>query len=538
MKNIFIGGAWPYANNSLHVGHLAALLPGDVIARYNRQIGNRVIYVSGTDSHGTPITVRALNEKTTPEKIAKSYDSEFRDLFNKYDFSYDLYTNTMNEYHIDRVQTFFKDIYDNGFLYPKEESQDFCNVDKKFLADREIEGTCPYCGGHARGDQCEDCMRTLETNQLLNKHCKICSGTDISSKINTHLVFALTAFQGKLESWVEAHTNDWRTNAYNETRKYLTNRLQDRTATRVIDWGVSVTIENFQDKKIYVWIEAVLGYITAGEQVAKNKGWNYNDFFKHNEEIENEIFLVHGKDNIPFHTVIYPALLLAMNENYKLPDKIISSEYVNVDGQKMSKSKGNYTSAMELLEKFDSETIRFYFLLNGPEKRDMNFLENNMVQLHNKILVGGLGNFVNRNLAFLIKKHRKVIHVHKLDSDVIDKVRQCYESITTNLNSGNTREAIAIVVDLISYCNKYYDENEPWVLFKKSPDDFDAVTFNCVFLMINVANLIKPFLPRTSKKISDILGVELPNNWGVVKINKNITVERAPLLFETIQTQL
>lgn len=529
-RNIFIGGAWPYANNTLHVGHLASLLPGDIIARFFRQNGDNVIYVSGTDCHGTPITVRAQKAGVAPKDIATEYDSEFRDLFNKLNFSYDNYSNTMRPYHLKRVQEMFKRIYQNGYLYPKKKLQDYCTIDNKFLADREIEGHCPYCGGFARGDQCEECLHTLSPSQLKDKVCKICGKSAIEQRENEQLVFKLSAFQKPLADWLKQKSEDWRTNAVNETRKYLKDGLKDRDATRDITWGVPVDIEGFKDKKVYVWFEAVLGYITAGEQVCQKDGLNFDDFVKGDN---CKIYLVHGKDNIPFHTVIYPALLLSLEENYRLPDEIISSEYVNVNGEKMSKSKGNFVSVKELLEKYPVDLIRFYFSVKGPEKRDMNFIEQDLIHFNNKVLVGGLGNFINRNLSFLNKKCDGKVPQRLISDQLQRKVQDAYIEIGNLIKKGAVKEASEKLIEMVAFSNKYYDEHTPWILFKESQDKFYQVSFECIYLIINLANLLAPFMPETSNRIFEMLNFQ-PNGWKEQTMDGNVELGDVNLLFNRI----
>ena len=529
-KNIFIGGAWPYANNTLHVGHLASLLPGDVIARFFRQNGNNVIYVSGTDCHGTPITVRAQKAGVAPQDIATEYDSEFRNLFNKLNFSYDDYSNTMRPYHLKRVQEMFKRIYNNGYLYSKKELQDYCPIDNKFLADREIEGHCPYCGGFARGDQCEECLHTLNPSQLKDKVCKICGKSALEQRENEQLVFKLSAFQKSLDDWLKQKNDDWRTNAVNETQKYLKDGLKDRDATRDIAWGVPVDIEGFKDKKVYVWFEAVLGYITAGERACQKNGLNFDDFVKNDN---CKIYLVHGKDNIPFHTVIYPALLLSLKENYRLPDEIISSEYVNVNGEKMSKSKGNFVSVKELLEKYPVDLIRFYFSVKGPEKRDMNFIEQDLIHFNNKVLVGGLGNFINRNLSFLNKKCDGKVPRKLISDQLQQKVQSAYVEIGNLLKKGAVKEAAKKIIDMIAFSNKYYDEHTPWILFKEDQDKFYQVSFECIYLIINLANLLAPFIPETSNRIFEMLNFQ-PNGWKEQNMGGNVELGDVNLLFNRI----
>ena len=355
-KDVFIGGAWPYANYFLHIGHLAALLPGDILARYYRGKGDNVIYVSGSDCHGTPITERAKKEGISPKEIATFYHEEFKKTFENLGFEYDKYSNTMDDHHHKYVQEQFKKLYDNGFLYEKEEPQDFCESCNTFLSDREIVGICPRCGGKSTGDQCEVCAASLDSKEVMDKHCKAC-GSKTIMKNNKHLYFELPKFESDLQRLIDESKDRWRKNALGEAQKYIDMGLIDRAATRQLDWGVKVPIEGYDDKRIYVWIEAVLGYLSVGQEVADSRNINFDEFMSNDNE--NLItYYVHGKDNIPFHTTIFPAIIKGLKNNYRLPDYIISSAYVNLNNEKMSKSKGNLITANELLDMFTKDTIR------------------------------------------------------------------------------------------------------------------------------------------------------------------------------------
>ena len=261
-NDIFIGGAWPYANYFLHIGHLAALLPGDILAKYFRGNGDNVIYVSGSDCHGTPITLRAEKENISPNEIAQHYHNEFVKTFNNLNFEYDEYSNTMSLNHKEYVEQQFLNLVKNGYIYEKEQLQDFCEECQTFLSDREIVGICPHCGGKSSGDQCDVCCDSLDNSEVLDKRCKKCNSKTIMKK-NKHLYFKLTEFKDKLQELIDMNVDTWRANAIGEAQKYIDVGLVDRAATRQLDWGVSVPIEGYNDKKIYVWIEAVLGYLSV-----------------------------------------------------------------------------------------------------------------------------------------------------------------------------------------------------------------------------------------------------------------------------------
>jgi len=526
-RNILIGGAWPYANNSLHIGHLAALLPADVIARYYRGCGDEVVYVSGSDCHGTPITVRAKKEGTNPKEIALKYHNEFKNTFEKLDFSYDLYTNTMDPFHKEKVKEYFKIIEENGYLYEKEENQDYCPKCEQFLSDREIVGTCPHCHGRAMGEQCDDCLSPIDPTTLLDKHCKNCNSETIIKK-NKHLYFKLSAFQKALEQFVNNHEEIWRKNALNESKKYLNLGLIDRAATRQLDWGVEVPVKGYEDKRIYVWIEAVLGYLTTAEQVLNKRNIDFNEFVTDNSNLKT--YFVHGKDNITFHTIIYPALLQAINSKWQLPSNIISCEYVNMNDEKMSKSKGNLITINELSDTYDKDTIRMYMLTNGPEKKDVNFSSNDLINYHNKFLVGVIGNFINRNLSFVNKKFEGIIKEGNIDPKIIEETKKLYDKVGLLIEQGEIREAATRVIDYATLGNKYYDENEPWVKVKEDIIKFNDITYTCVYMMANLSNLLYPFMPTSCEKIKNMLNLE-PYKWEVCTLKGDVKINDLQLLF-------
>ena len=530
-RDIFIGGAWPYANYYLHVGHLAALLPGDILAKYFRGKGDNVIYVSGSDCHGTPITERAKKEGVSPSEIATHYHNEFLKTFDKLGFEYDEYSNTMSEYHKKYVKLQFKKILENGYIYEKEELQDFCESCSSFLSDREIEGKCPHCGGKSTGDQCDVCGDSLDSSEVLDKHCKTC-GSETIMKPNKHLYFKLTAFEKDLQELINQNKDKWRKNALGEAQKYIDMGLVDRAATRQLDWGVEVPVEGYDDKRIYVWIEAVLGYLSVGKEAAEKRGINFDEFMsKNNPNLKT--YYVHGKDNIPFHTTIYPALILAIKNDYNLPNYIVSSAYVNLNNEKMSKSKGNLITANELLEMFDSDTLRFYFSFKGPETNDMNCSLTDIIQTHNKFLVGMLGNFVNRNLSFINKKFDGIIKEGCVDKTIKNATEKIYRIVGDYFEKGEIKNAVSQIFEYVALANKYYDSKQPWIQVKEDIDGFNDTTYTCIYMIANMSNMIAPVLPHASKKIKEMLN--LPEyQWEAIDIKGDYKIQNLQVLYYRI----
>ena len=530
-RDILIGGAWPYANYYLHIGHFAALLPGDVLAKYFRGKGDNVMYVSGSDCHGTPITERAKKENRTPEDIATFYHEEFTKTFKKAGFEYDLYSATMYDHHKEYVMDFFKKINDNGYIYEKEELQDYCENCNTFLSDREIVGTCPNCGGKSTGDQCDSCGLSLDSTDVLDKHCKTC-GSKTTLKKNKHLYFKLPAFTDELQKLIDDSKDKWRKNALGEAQKFLNMGLVDRAATRQLDWGVPVPVDGYEDKRIYVWIDAVLGYLSVAKKVAEERGIDIDKFMS-NDNPNLKTYYVHGKDNIPFHTIIFPALILASKNNYRLPDYIISSAYVNLNQEKMSKSKGNLITVNELLETYDSDTLRFYFSFKGPETNDMSCSIEDIIQTHNKFLVGMLGNFVNRNLSFINKKFDGVITEAKIDKEIVDTTKKNYDIIGEYFEKGEIRNAVTAIFDYIGLANKYYDSHEPWIQVKENIDAFNETTYTCVYMMANIANMIAPILPHASSKIKSMLNLD-GYKWEEATINGNYKINNLEIIYNRL----
>lgn len=507
--NILIGISWPFANGDLHIGHAASSLPGDVIARYHRLKGNNVILVSGSDCHGTPIDVKALQEKKSAKEIVdichKNFSKDFEDL----GFSFDLYNRTDDPYHKEFVKEQFKKYYDYGYLYERTEEQLYCKHCNLFLADRYIIGICPKCGADIKGDECEKCGSLLEINNVKETKCAIC-GNPTSIKETKNLYFSLSKFQDSLRDLVNSSRNNWRENAVLFTERYLNEGVPDRCASRSLNWGIDIPVKGYEDKKIYGWFENVWGYVTASKKYCEQNNINWEDFWKRDRD--NKIYLVHAKDNIPFHTVIFPALLLGTKENYKLPDKIVSDEYITIEGEKLSKSKGNYISIRSLLKRYPADAIRYYFLINDPEKRDFNFTWDDFINSINGELLGKWGNFINRTLLFVNKSFDGRLKNSTVDKEIEERLNVLFNEAGTNIENGDVKEGINKIFDFIVFANKYFDENQPWVLVKTDKDKCNSVLFNCVNIISNVNTLLKPYLPFSCEKVEEFLNTKI-SKW-------------------------
>lgn len=506
--NIIIGISWPFANGDLHIGHAASSLPGDVIARYHRLKGNNVIMVSGSDCHGTPIDVKALQEKKTAKEIVDVCHENFARDFKDLGFSFDLYNRTDDPYHKDFVKEQFKKYFDYGYLYEKKEEQLYCESCKLFLADRYIVGVCPKCGADIKGDECEKCGSLLTIDEVKETKCAIC-GNPTSIKETKNLYFSLSRFQDQLRDLVNANKDNWRENAVLFTERYLNEGVPDRCASRSLNWGIDIPIKDYEDKKIYGWFENVWGYVTASKKYCEANKLNWEDYWKNGND--NKIYLVHAKDNIPFHTIIFPSLLLGTQENYKLPDKIVSDEYLTIEGDKLSKSKGNYISVRELLDRYPADVVRYYFLINDPEKRDFNFTWTDFINSINGELLGKWGNFINRTLQFVNKSFEGKLTKDEIDPEVEKQLKDLFDVVGKNIDDGEVKQGIKDIFDFISYANKYFDEKQPWILAKNDVKECNKVLFNCVNIISNVNTLLKPYIPTSCDKVEEYINVKNPN---------------------------
>lgn len=530
MAKVFIGGAWPYANGSLHLGRLASLLPGDVVARYFRAKGDDVLYVSGSDCHGTPVAVQAIQEEVSPGDIADRYHQEFVECFNRLGFTYDLYTRTDQEFHHHVVQDLFLKLLENGYLYKKTILQTYCETDQRFLPDRYVEGDCPVCGNRARGDQCDFCSTLLDPADLLDKTCKIC-GNPPTEQPTEHFYLALSRFQAELTKYVEK-AQGWKENAVHLTRRYLDEGLQDRAATRDLTWGVDVPVEGFDEKKIYVWVEAVSGYLSASKQWAVQTGGSWESFWLDDEK-NLTAYYVHGKDNVPFHTLIWPALLLGVGGGLHLPDRVISCEYMTLEGKKFSTSRNWAVWVPEVLKKYQPDSIRYFLIANGPEKRDTDFSWREFIHSHNGELLGAFGNFVNRTLVFIDKSFGGRIPSGELSEEWERATEDLYRDSGTLIEEGRLKEAIELIFTYVRQANKYFDEQKPWVQIKENREACGLTLNSCVQIIANLANLLQPFIPFSCEKIRAFLTIERPS-WQLISVPANLQVQRLELLFERI----
>ena len=527
MRNILIGGAWPYANGPLHIGHIAALLPGDVLARYHRAIGDNVYFVSGSDCHGTPVAIRAKKENKTPGEISDFYHEE---CFKKLGFSYDVYTKTSAPAHKNFVKEFHRKLYESGYVYEKETPQAYCESCGTFLADRYVSGKCPECGKDTRGDQCDFCGAVLEPETLAEPVCAVC-GKPVSFKNSRHLYIAVTRLSRELKELVDNHP-EWRKNAVIFTNRYIDEGLKDRALTRDLEWGIEVPKEGYEKKTIYIWAENVLGYLSASWEAAGKRGGDFRELWGK----DAKHYYVHGKDNIPFHTIILPALLLASGENWHLPDRIVSSEYLTLEGRKISTSRNYAIWVRDLLKNYEADSIRYFFLANGPEKKDTDFSWREYVNSHNGELLGAYGNFVNRSLLFIQKYCGGIVPRGVEDSDLNERTEKLFGSVGRQIENGAFRDAIDEIFAFVRSANRFFDTQQPWITRNTDKRACDNTLYQCVQIIANLAVLLQPFLPFSSEKVRGWL--RLSSKWERQSIPTGFQLPEVEILFRRIDKKI
>lgn len=530
MRNILIGGAWPYANGSLHIGHIAGLLPGDVLARYHRAAGDNVYFVSGSDCHGTPVAIRAKKEGKTPEEISDSYHAEFVECFEWLGFSYDVYTKTSAEAHKDFVREFHKKLYESEYVYEKETAQAYCSPCGTFLADRFVVGKCPVCGSDARGDQCDACGAVLEPENLKEARCAVC-GKPIGFRNSRHLYIAVSKMERQLRKLEEGHPQ-WRKNAVAFAERYIREGLRDRALTRDLDWGISVPREGYEGKTIYIWAENVLGYLSASKVAADRREGEESPEFEALWGEDAKHYYVHGKDNIPFHTIILPALLIAHGGNWHLPDQIVSSEYMTLEGRKISTSQNYAVWVKELQQCCEPDSVRYFFLANGPEKKDADFSWREYVNSHNGELLGAYGNFVNRSLSFIQKYWDGIVPEGAEDAEISETIERLFSVTGELIEKACFKDAIGGIFDFVRSANKYFDTQKPWVTRESDEAACKATLFQCVQIIANLAVLLAPFLPFSSEKICGWLGIG--NRWEKQQVPAGYRLPETGILFQRI----
>ncbi|NCD69516.1 methionine--tRNA ligase [Mucilaginibacter agri] len=509
-KRYTITAALPYANGPKHIGHLAgAYIPADLYARYLRLKKRDVVFVCGSDEHGTAIANQAMKEGTTPRAIIDKYHALIKDCFEKLNISFDIYHRTSEPLHHETAQELFTDLNNQGSFVEKVSDQYFDEEANSFLADRYIIGTCPNCGNdHAYGDQCERCGTSLSPEELINPHSAL-SGAKPVLKPTKHWYLPLNEYEPWLKEWIlEGHAKDWKTNVYGQCKSWIDGGLHPRAVTRDLDWGIKVPVAGADGKVLYVWFDAPIGYISATKQWAIDKGKDWELYWK-----DKETKLVHfiGKDNIVFHCIVFPVMLKAQG-SFILPENVPANEFMNLEGDKMSTSRGWSIEMHEYLADFPDkiDELRYYLTAIAPETSDSEFTWKDYQARVNNELVAILGNFVNRVMVLMHKFFDGKITAPAGEVDFTDEtlnktVGELYDELESSFENYKFRQAQQTAMEMARLGNRYLTEKEPWKTFKVDAEDARNTLHNCLVLIGHMATALQPFLPNTSAKIFEML---------------------------------
>ena len=508
-ERILVAVAWPYANGSIHIGQVAgAYLPADIFARYHRMKGSDVLMVSGSDAHGTPVTLTAEQRGVTPEQVYSEYQVEFLDNWERLGITFDLFTTTHTENHQQVAQDIFSRLHDNGHIYKSTMEMPYCGTDNRFLADRYVEGECPHCDyDGARGDQCDNCGRTLDPRDLKGIACRICGNTPEFSETE-HFFIRLTAFEDTLLEWARKQEH-WKSNVKNFTISFLEGGLRDRAITRDIDWGVPLPLEGYDGKRIYVWFEAVIGYLSASIEWAKNRGEpeRWEDFWKS----DGRSYYFMGKDNIPFHTIIWPALLLGYG-GLNLPYDVPANEYMNLEGFKLSTSRNWAIWLPEYLDRYDPDALRYVIAAGMPETSDSDFSWREYVRRNNDELVATYGNLVNRVLTMVNRNFDGVVpepgEPDELSAALLDEARERFDRTTASLEAVRLRLALSTAMGLAQAANRYLEQAAPWRSVREDRAKAGAALWTALAVIDSLKTLLYPFIPFSSERLHTMLGFE------------------------------
>ncbi|OYT26802.1 MAG: methionine--tRNA ligase [Candidatus Altiarchaeales archaeon ex4484_96] len=512
-ERILVTSALPYANGPLHIGHaIGAYIPADVYTRYHRAKGTDIIYICGTDEHGTPITVTADNENTTPQKIVDKYHKQIKQTFAKLNISFDYFSRTTNKTHHKLSQEIFLEIKNKNLLYQKTVNRPYCPSCKKFLPDRYVKGTCPQCGEtDQRGDQCEACGKQLEPHELKESYCILCHKPPVM-KETIHWFFKLTEYEKPLRKWIEGNTH-WPDNARNFSLGWLREGLKDRAITRDLSWGIPVPVAGSEDKVLYVWFDAPIGYISSTIEWAQKKG-DINLWKKYWKQKNTKIIHFIGKDNIPFHAIIWPAILMAEG-SLNLPHQISSNEYLNLEGKKMSTSRGWVIWLHEILDKWPTDYLRYYLLCINPAKHDTDFSLTDYKHHINHELISTLGNFIHRTLTFIKQNNKGIIPepgvLDETDNKAVKAIEDAVNNTAAYIEDYRFSQALQSMMALAHEGNSYFQHKEPWA------NENNTTLYVCANMVGALSIIMEPFLPASAQNIRRMLNLKKEMKWDDAK---------------------
>ncbi|MFQ6603252.1 methionine--tRNA ligase [Flavobacterium sp. C3NV] len=547
-KRYTITAALPYTNGPIHIGHLAGVyVPADIYSRYLRLQGKDVAFICGSDEHGVAISMKAKKEGITPQEVIDKYDGIIRKSFADFGISFDNYSRTSAKIHHDTAQEFFRTLYDKGDFIEETTEQLYDAKADQFLADRFVVGTCPKCGNDgAYGDQCENCGSTLNATDLINPKSTITGETPIL-KSTKHWFLPLDRYTEFLTEWIlVGHKNDWKPNVYGQVKSWVDGGLEPRAVTRDLDWGIDVPVEGAEGKKLYVWFDAPIGYISSTKEWAAREGKDWEPYWK-----DEDTKLVHfiGKDNIVFHCIIFPAMLKAEG-SYILPDNVPANEFLNLEGNKLSTSKNWAVWLHEYLEEFPEkqDVLRYALTSNAPETKDNDFTWKDFQARNNNELADNLGNFVNRVVVLTQKYYDGVVpnpnKFNEVDEAALAEVKAYPAVIASSIERYRFREALNELMNLARLGNKYLADEEPWKLIKTDAERVKTQMYVALQITTALSILSEPFLPFTAKKLNSILKLDGNLKWNdivdsseLISPNHQIQTEKADVLFAKIEDE-
>lgn len=508
-ETILVTSALPYANGPIHFGHIAgAYLPADVFARYHRLLGSDIVYICGTDEYGIAVTIAAEKEGHTPKEHVDIYHNVIKDIFEKFNISFDHFSRTTNPYHTQLSQKIFTELYQNNHIELKTVEQHYCLKCSRFLADRYIFGTCYLCGGEkARGDECPRCGAWLEPLKLKNPQCKICGNTP-EIRETAHWFLKLYEFRDKLSAWIDRHPY-WKPNVVNAAKKQI-ETLDSRPITRDMSWGVPVPLPDAENKVLYVWFDAPVGYIDATMEWAEKTG-RPEEWKKYWQNPECRIVNFIGKDNIPFHLLVWPAMLMGQTTPYTLAENVPANEFYNLEGRQFSKSDGWYIDPDECFKKYSADQLRYAIASNAPETKDSDFNWRDFQKFNNSDLAGVIGNLVNRVLTFSHKNFQGFVPeagaLPEKMQNLLQEVLERKKRIAELYNTYQLKRACYEFTDIARLGNKFFDENAPWEMIKKDKAACGQTIFTLLRLIEQIAIVSCPVIPDSSKAIFRQLGI-------------------------------
>lgn len=543
-----VTAALPYTNNLPHIGNVAGShLPADIYHKLLEILGNEVVFIGGTDEHGSPIEIAALKEKVEPKELCDKYYTLHKKIYDWLRIDYDNFGRTSSRTNHEMTRHIFKKLLENGYIFEDKMILPYCEFDKRFLPDRYVEGTCPYCGYEkARGDQCEACGRLLDPKDLINPRCVICGNKPVF-KETKHLFLDLRKLEKKLLKWIEKNKN-FKENVKNFALSWIKEGLKPRSITRDLSWGIKVPLEGYEDKVFYVWFDAPIGYISSTieyfEKIGKKDEWK-NYWLK-----GSKARIIHflGKDNIPFHTIFWPAMLMGTGE-FNLPYNVVGLEYLNFEGRKISKSQ-NWGVFFEIVNdkvmirikdkliEVNPDYIRFYLSLILPENKDSSFSVNEFVEKVNKELIGNFGNFVYRVLSFVEKYYNLKVPKSKPNKEILKTFRNSKKEIKKLVHDFEIKKVLQKVLELSSLANKYFQENEPW----KNESVRDEIILTSVNLVKDLSILFWPFISSSCEKIFNLLNYEFEPKGSIKKVGKieikGKEIKKPEIIFKPLEIQI